>query len=159
MKNFIALLVFAGGFTAWFFYHQKAELTEGLEAASQQLAQLEQNLASKRQEFQAMSGMMNIKSKITAKRAELAELQSKTKSVQQAARVATEEKKAALALLRQRFVGQTLPIKLMSGRDLGSVRVMKLDDSGLSVATTSGIVKIQPNELPQELRGKFLYSF
>ena len=36
---------------------------------------------------------------------------------------------------------------------------MKMDDAGLSVATTSGVVKIVPNELPLPLQAQFLYSF
>jgi len=158
MKNFLALLLFAGGFAAWYLYNQNKEAKEGLESAQLQLADLEKNIASRRAEYQAASGAMAIKAKITGKKTELADLNKKLKATHAIQNTTIKEKQATLAAIRQKFIGQTIPMALASGRDLGQVRIIKMDEAGLSVATTSGVVKVLPNELPPALRAQFLYS-
>jgi hypothetical protein len=159
MKNILILLLFAGGYTAWFFYHQKSGINEGLAAAQNQITDLEKAIAGKRAEAQAVSKVLAIKVKIAEQKAALAEVQKKTKSVNDAHASTLKAKYDTLASIRQKFIGVTMPIVLASGRDLGQVRIMKMDDAGLSVATTSGVVKIVPNELPPALQVQFLYSF
>jgi hypothetical protein len=158
MKNILALLLFGGGFAAWYLYHQHQEAQEGLESAQMQLAELEKNITNRRVEFQAASGAMNIKAKIAAKKAELAELNKKLQANHAEQNTTQKERQATLSAIRQKFIGQTLPMALVSGRDLGQVKIIKMDEAGLSVATTSGVVKVLPNELPPALRAQFLYS-
>ncbi len=159
MKNFLVLLLFAAGYAAWYFYHQKTEINEGLASAQHQISELERATSGKRAEYEAAGKVMAIKAKIAAQKATLADLQKQIKSLQDAQAATVKEKYDTLAAIRQKFIGQTLPIKLTSGRDLGQVRIMKMDDAGLSVATTSGVVKIVPNELPLPLKAQFLYTF
>jgi hypothetical protein len=154
MKNFLALLLFAGGFAAWYLYNQHNEAKEGLESAQGQLAELDKNIAGRRAEFQAVSSVMAIKAKIAAKKTELADLNKKLQDTH----ATMKERQATLAAIRQKFIGQTMPMTLASGRDLGQVRIIKIDEAGLSVATTSGVVKVLPNELPPALRAQFLYT-
>lgn len=158
MKNFLALLLFAGGFAAWYLYNQHNEAKEGIESAQLQLADLEKNITGRRAEFQAASSVIAIKGKIASKKTELADLNKKLQDTHAAQNNTMKEKQATLAAIRQKFIGQTMPMALASGRDLGQVRIIKIDEAGLSVATTSGVVKILPNELTQALRAQFLYS-
>lgn len=158
MKNFLALLLFLGGFAAWYFHHEKTETLGGIESAQAQLADLEKNTATKRAEYQAAVGMMNIKAKVDAKKVELAELQKKLQALQQQQITTDRDKQNTLIAIRQKFIGQTLPIVLAGGRDLGNARIIKIDDTGLSVATTSGVVKIAPSELTNEQKALFHYT-
>ncbi|MES2594593.1 MAG: hypothetical protein V4662_04620 [Verrucomicrobiota bacterium] len=158
MKNLLILLVFAAGYTAWYFYHQKSEINEGLAAAQSQLTDLEKSIAGKRAESQAMAKVTAIQGQIAKQKSTLAELQAKLKTVRDTHVATVKEKNATLATIRQKFVGQTMAIKLVTGRDLGQVRIIKIDDTNISVATTSGVVKVAPHELSDALKVQFLYN-
>jgi hypothetical protein len=67
------------------------------------------------------------------------------------------ERQQTLAAIRQTFAGKTIPLKLNSGRDLGQVRIMKADDTGVTVALPSGVQKVPPQELPQDLKQALNY--
>ncbi len=159
MNNFLALLVFAGGFAAWYFYSQKKQSNEGIEAAQLQIADLEKVAVIKRGEFKAAESAMAIRAKITARKEEIKALQTKLQSLSTSKQAVDTEKLALLTAIRQKFIGRTLPMVLASGRNLGQVRIMKMEDAAVTVATTSGVVKVLPNELPLDLRGQFLYTF
>ncbi|MCA1963089.1 MAG: hypothetical protein LDL31_03980 [Prosthecobacter sp.] len=152
MKNIIALLLFAGGMSAWYFYHQLHEAELGLTAVQQQLADLEKSSAPRRAEYKAAGSVKAIKEKINAKKAELKTAQEKVQALEHARQQVLAEKAALLAALRQVHVGREFKLVLSSGRNLGQVRILKIEDSGLSIATTSGVTKVLPGELPQELR-------
>ncbi len=157
MKNFLALLVFAGGIAGWYLYHQKQEVTESLEAAQRQLAELEKVAGTRRAETQVMNGAMAVSQKIAGKQAELKELRGKLTTVQEAQAVVMRKRQQMLVAIRQTFVGKTMPLTLTTGRNLGSVRIVKSDDTGLTVAMTSGVLKVPPQELPQDLKTMLNY--
>lgn len=159
MKNFIALLIFAGGFYGWHLHHQKTQAEESLQAARYQLAEVESATVARRAEFQAADKAMAIKARINDQKAELAKLQARLQELATERNSVMAERQTALVAIRQKFIGRTIPLVTATGRDLGQVRIIKMDDSGLSVATTTGVAKILPNELPPELRTQFLYSF
>jgi hypothetical protein len=159
MKNFLALILFAGGFAAWYFYHQKQQSNEGLEAAQNQITDLEKVAVIKRGEFKAAEGAMAIRAKITARKNECKNLQTKLQTLNDSRQAVEAEKLSLLSAIRQKFIGRNLPMVLASGRNLGQVRIMKMEDDAVTVATTSGVVKVLPNELPLDLRGQFLYTF
>lgn len=159
MKNFLILLLFVGGYTAWYMYDQKKNILEGLESAQVQYDQLEKSVSGRRAEYQAAKKVVTIKQRLAEQKAGLAGLQKKLQAVQLAQNNQVKERQNTLAAIRQRFVGQTLPVVLASGRDLGQVRIMSMNEGGLSVATTSGIVKILPNDLPQALQVQFFYAY
>jgi hypothetical protein len=159
MKNFIALLIFAGGFYAWHLHHQKTQAEESVQAARYQLAEVESSTAARRAEFLAADKAMAIKAKINDQKAELAKMQTRLQTLATERNAVLAERQTALGAIRQKFIGRTIPLVTAAGRDLGQVRIIKMDDSGLSVATTTGVAKILPNELPPELRIQFLYSF
>ena len=159
MKNIIALLIFAGGFYGWYLHHQKTQAEESLQAARYQLAEVETSTAARRAEFQAADKAMAIKAKINDQKAELAKMQARLQALATERNSVMAERQTALVAIRQKFIGRTIPLVTAGGRDLGQVRIIKMDDSGLSVATTTGVAKILPNELPPELRTQFLYSF
>lgn len=159
MKNFLALMLFAGGFAAWYFYHQKQEISEGLVATQQQIADLEKAAGNKRGEFKAAESAMAIRAKIIARKDENKTLQTKLQTLNESRKTVEAEKLALLAAIRQKFIGRTLPMALVTGRNLGQVRIMKVEEAAVTVATTSGVVKVLPNELPADLRGQFLYTF
>jgi hypothetical protein len=159
MKNIIALLIFAGGFYGWYLHHQKTQAEESLQAARYQLAEVESSTSARRAEFQAAEKAMSIKAKINDQKAELARLQTRLQALSTERSSVLAERQTTLSAIRQKFIGRTFPLVTTGGRDLGQVRIIKMDDSGLSVATTTGVAKVLPNELPQELRSQFLYSF
>ena len=159
MKNFLIFLLFVGGYAAWFFYDQKKDIQEGLESAQVQYDQLEKSVSGRRAEYQAAKKVVTIKQRLAEQKALQADLQKKLQAVQLAQNNQVKERQNTLAAIRQRFVGQTLPIVLASGRDLGQVRIMSMNEGGLSVATTSGIVKILPNELPPAMQTQFFYAY
>lgn len=159
MKNFFIFLLFVGGYAAWYFYDQKRDLQEGLESAQVQFDQLEKSVSGRRAEYEAAKKVVTIKRRITEQKAQQAELLKKLQALQLAQNNQVKERQNTLAGIRQRFVGQTLPIVLASGRDLGQVRIMSINEGGLSVATTSGIVKILPNELTPALQTQFFYAY
>lgn len=159
MKNFIALLIFAGGFYGWYLHHQKTQAEESLQAARYQLAEVESATAARRAEFQAADKAMAIKARINDQKAEFTKLQARLQALATERNSVMAERQTTLVAIRQKFIGRTIPLVTAAGRDLGQVRIIKMDDSGLSVATTTGVAKILPNELPPELRTQFLYSF
>jgi len=159
MKNFLIFLLFVGGYAAWFFYDQKKDIQEGLESAQVQYDQLEKSVSGRRAEYQAAKKVVTIKQRLAEQKALQADLQKKLQAVQLAQNNQVKERQNTLAAIRQRFVGQTLPIVLASGRDLGQARIMSMNEGGLSVATTSGIVKILPNELPPAMQTQFFYAY
>lgn len=159
MKNFLTLILFAGGFAAWYFYNQKQESNEGLAAARSQIADLEKVAVIKRGEFKAAEGAMAIRAKITARKDEIKTLQTKLQTLNDSRRAVEADKLALLTAIRQKFIGRTIQLVLAGGRNLGQVRIMKMEDAAVTVATTSGVVKVLPNELPPDLRGQFLYTF
>lgn len=159
MKNVIALLIFAGGFYGWYLHHQKTQAEESLQAARYQLAEVETATSARRAEFQAADKAMSIKAKINDQKAEFARLQTRLQTLAAARSSVLAERQTTLTAIRQKFIGRTFTLVTSGGRDLGQVRIIKMDDSGLSVATTTGVAKVLPNELPQDLRSQFLYSF
>lgn len=159
MKNIIALLIFAGGFYGWYLHHQKTQAEESLQAARYQLAEVETSTAARRAEFLAAEKAMSIKTKVNDQKAEFARLQTRLQALFKERSSVLAERQTTLGAIRQKFIGRTFPLTTTGGRDLGQVRIIKMDDSGLSVATTTGVAKVLPNELPQELRSQFLYSF
>lgn len=54
--------------------------------------------------------------------------------------------------LRQKFVGREINLSLTTGRNLGQVKILKIEDSGISLATTSGVLKVSPRELSPQIR-------
>jgi hypothetical protein len=153
MKNFLALLVFAGGFAGWYLYHQKQEVEESL--ASTEIH--EKEAAIKRAEFQSLNGVMAIRKKAAEKQAELTQLRNQLKTLRDAKDAVARERQQTLAAIRQTFAGKTIPLKLTTGRDLGQVRIMKADDTGVTVALPSGVQKVPPQELPQDLKQALNY--
>jgi hypothetical protein len=77
--------------------------------------------------------------------------------VQEAQAAVMRERQQMLVAIRQTFVGKTILLTLTTGRNLGSVRIMKSDDTGLTVAMTSGVLKVPPHELPQDVKTMLNY--
>jgi hypothetical protein len=157
MKNFLALLVFAGGFAGWYLYHQKQEVEESLAATQKQSEIHEKEAAIKRAEFQALNSVMAIRKKAAEKQAELILLRNQLKTLRDAKDAVARDRQQTLAAIRQTFAGKTIPLKLNNGRDLGQVRIMKADDTGVTVALPSGVQKVPPQELPQDLKQALNY--
>ncbi len=157
MKNFIALLIFAGGFTGWYLHHEKNETTDSLQQARQQLGDIEKSITDRRIEFQRYSTVGTLHKQVTNKQEELKNLNDKLKSLGDQKSALLKEQSQQRALLRQTQVGKTLHLTLTTGRALGQVRVLKVDDTGLSVANANGIIKVLPSELPPEIKQMFLF--
>ncbi len=151
MKNFLALLVFSGLFSGWYLFNQHKETQERLNEAELQYAEIEKIASVRRAEFQGLNSAITIKNKAAEKQKELDALRDKLKTLQNSQQVMLQKRYETLHAIRQTQIGKTISLKLNSGRDLGQVRLMKIDDTGISVATPSGVVKVAPNELPPEV--------
>lgn len=157
MKNFFALFIFAGGFVGWYLYHEKKEAIEGLHQAKQQLGDFEKSITERRSEFQLYSRVATLKKQINSKQVELKSLNDKLQSLGDQTSALLSEQAQLRSIIRQKHVGKTIILTLNSGRNLGSVRILKIDDSGVSVANATGIIKVQPSELPPDLKQLMLY--
>ena len=157
MKNFLALLVFAGLLSGWYLFNQHKETAERLSEAQRQYDEIGQIASVRRSEFQGINSAITIKNKAAEKQKELNDLRIKLKTLEDSQQVMFQKRFETLHALRQTHVGKTIALKLNSGRDLGQVRLMKIDDSGVAVATPSGVVKVAPNELPPEVSQMLLF--
>jgi hypothetical protein len=157
MKNFIALLIFAGGLTGWFLHHEKIETADSLQQAKQQLGELEKSIIDRRSEFQRYRTIGSLQKQIADKQVELKTLNDQLTNLRDQKSALLQEQSQQRAILRQTQVGQTLNLTLTTGRALGQVRILKVDDTGISVTNASGIVKVLPSELPPEIKKMFLF--
>jgi len=157
MKNFIALFIFAGGITAWFLYQQKTEMADNLKQSRALLAETEVIAEARRADFQKANAVMLIQQKLNAKEAELKQMALTFQAFTEAKKDLIKEKQTLLATIRQKQVGKTISLTLINGRILGEVRITKADDSGLSVAMSSGVLKISPQELPDSVKKNLGY--
>ncbi len=158
MKNFLALLLFLGGMSGWYLHHQHREAESSLASAKQQWMELEKVASTRRTEFKAANAVMSIKEQIKTKKAELKKLQDEAASLEISRQQVISQKNSLILSLRQKFVGRDVSLTLTSGRNLGQVKILKIEDSGLSVATTSGVVKVSPAELSPEIRSALFLS-
>lgn len=157
MKNFIALFLFAGGFAAWYLHHEKQETTDSLQHSQTQLTDLEKALEDRRTEFQRYSTIAVLQKKVASKQAEFKDLSDTLKKLGTQKEAVIKEQQQQRGVIRQAQVGKTITLTLTSGRALGPVRVLKVDDTGISVANATGIVKVLPSELPPEIKQMFLF--
>lgn len=157
MKNFIALLIFAGGFTGWYLHHEKNETADSLQQAKQQLGEIEKSMIDRRSEFQRYSTVGTLQKQVATKQQELKLLNDKLNLLGDQKNALLLKQAQQRAVLRQDQVGKILQLTLVTGRALGQVRVLKVDDSSLSVANANGIVKVLPSELPPEIKQMFLF--
>lgn len=157
MKNFIALLIFAGGFTGWYLHHEKNETADRLQEAQQQLGEIEKSIIDRRSEFQRYSTVSTLQKQVATRQQELKILNDKLTHLGDQKSAILQEQAQQRSVLRQVQVGKTLQLTLVTGRALGQVRVLKVDDTGLSVANANGIVKVLPSELPPEIKQMFLF--
>lgn len=157
MKNFIALLIFAGGFAGWFLYNEKNETADSLQQARQQLSDMDKSIAERRTEFQRYSTVATLQKQVASKQAELKSLNDKLQSLGNQTSAVIKEQQEQRGVLRQAQVGKTINLTLVTGRALGQVRILKIEDTGISVANATGIVKVLPSELPPEIKQMFLF--
>jgi hypothetical protein len=158
MKNFIALLIFAAGGTAWYFYHQYSEAEALNVDYAKNLSVQEEGVAAKRAEIQSYAQLLDLQKQVQIKQAEVEEVGGKGRELQQQLVRLGVDKAAIISKARQVLVGQTLSeLVLKDGRKLQTVKIMNVDDSGLSVIVPSGVQKIPAGDLPADLREKLHY--
>jgi NADH dehydrogenase FAD-containing subunit len=138
--------------SGWYLYHQHSEAQASLSAAKQQWAELEKSVSNRRSEYQASSAVMTIKDQIKGRKAELKKLQDEVATLDFSQKKVVLERHQLIVGLRQKFIGRDVNLTLTSGRNLGQVKILKVEDSGISLATTNGVVKVSPGELSPEIR-------
>lgn len=159
MKNFIALILFATGIAAWYFYQQQQKAATELTEITQNLTNYEQSVLARRSEFKAFVSALDLQKKIQAKQQEITAIQAKERGLKEKISALGREKSRLVSSARQSVIGQTFPeLLLTDGRKLAQVKILKADDSGLAVSLNSGIQKIAPSELPENLRLKLHYG-
>ncbi len=158
MKNLLVLLLFAGGFYGWYAYHKNEQMKVDVEEARKNLEVFEQRVMTRRSEFQAIITALDQQKQAAAKTEEIKAIKAKEALQEDELRSLEREKGQIISRLRQAWVGTVIPeLALVDGRKLVQVRVSKSDESGLSVTSTSGVVKILPKDLPEEWRKKLHY--
>jgi flagellar motility protein MotE (MotC chaperone) len=157
MKNFIALLLFLGAFAGWYLHNEKKQTAESLQESLQQLAEAEKTITNQRSEFQRYSTVGALKQQIAGKQAEFKEVNDKLKSLRDQTEAVVKDQQKQRGIIRQAQVGKSINLTLVSGRIFGQVRIMKVDDTGISVANATGIVKVPLTELPPDLKRMFLF--
>lgn len=159
MKNFLALLIFVGAAAAWYFYHQYSEAKTVNTGYEKTLALHEQSVAARKAELQSYAQLLELQNQIKGKQAEIAAIAAKEADVRKRLAAVGAEKQAVISRARQSFVGQTWPeLVLADGRKLQNVKVLKVEDSGLSLITPTGVQKITAADLPPEMRQKLHYA-
>ena len=159
MKNFFALLIFAavmaGG--AWYFYTKNTN--QFLTGVGDQVEQLEKRVASRRAEAALTTAALEAKAKAEASRKALAILVEQQRSLADQEVALKREKEKMTTAARQSLVGTVLDtVTLPDGRKLDQARVMKVDDTGVTLTTPSGVVRVLPHEFTPELRQYFGYN-
>ena len=159
MKNFIALLIFVGafGYAGWHFYTKDA--TSRIQSVSTQLAPLEQIVAQKRAELAAVNAALETQKQAAATRVALAFINARQKLLNEEKIALLRQRQQFTSSSRESLVGVVLTeLTLADGRKLNQARVMKVDDSGVSFALPSGVLRVSPRELTPELRDYFRYG-
>lgn len=152
MKNFFLFLLFAGGLSAWYLYYQQGKAAAELTELSKNLALYEQSVQQRRVEFQALTKAVELQKKIQLKQGEIATVQERERGLKEVLAGLVKKRAAVILSARQAYVGRVLPeLTLTNGKKLAQVKILKADDSGLSVSLPSGIQKILPSELPPEM--------
>lgn len=159
MKNLIALLLFLGGFSLWKFYSDQQEMTDGLASANEHLVALEKSLAPRRDEVRAYAEAAALKTQIASTKAEITKLQTEAQSNQRESARLLEESLSLIAKARQAWQGRVLSnLVLKDGRSLGNARILRLEETSLSLATGAGVAKISPALLPDPIRQALHYQ-
>jgi hypothetical protein len=159
MKNLIALLLFLGGASAWKMWYDHQNHLEGLSAAQEQAAALDKSLQGTRAEVKAYAQIAQLRGQITLAENAVNSLRQQQLQAEQNLQITQSQTLQSLAQARQKFAGQVLQgLQLQDGRKLGNVRLIKLEENNISVATVGGVVKFAPAQLPEPLRRQFFYQ-
>lgn len=153
MKNFLAILLFVGGFGGYYGYRY---ISEARTTISDNLVQLEgQNkiAAAREQEFKTIVNALELSRQVAAKRKELADIQAQQQAIDKQRAVIAQRKQKEVSGSRQSLVGTVLTdLTLLDGRKFAEARITKIDDSGVLLTVPSGVVKVKPTDLTPEIR-------
>ncbi|TDU68138.1 hypothetical protein EI77_03255 [Prosthecobacter fusiformis] len=158
MKNFIALLVFISAGASWYVWHQYSQAKKQNAEFTENLVIHEQAIVMRRAEVQAYSQLNDLLKKVRDKQSEIALVQGKERLLKEKLVSLRQQRSDIINSARRSFVGQTIPeLTLTDGRKLITVRVLNVEESGLSVSLPSGVQKISRAELPQDWRTRLHY--
>lgn len=158
MKNLLVLLLLGGGLTAWFFYQEHGQKRAELADLQKNVTANEASVAGRRAELDAIVKALDLRKKVEARQAEIQAIDAKRTQLQEKIARASAQRAKIVTDMRQTVVGALIPeLTLTDGRKLTQVRVTKADDSGLSVTLPSGVQKLKPEELPDDLRQQLHY--
>lgn len=156
MKNFLALILFAGGLAGWYFYDQFQKMKTQLADMRKNIEAYDSTLSSRRDEFQSIVAALELQKKVEFRKAEIVALRAKAEQSRQGLQGLRREHTAIIREIRGRFVGQFVPeFVLADGRKLNQVRITKVDETGVALTSPSGVTKLRPSELSPELKAKF----
>lgn len=156
MKNFIALLLFAGvfGYAGWHFYSKDTVVQN--RNFTEQIAILEKKTLAQKAELTLITNALETQKKAASMRQALAILTAQQKSLTDQKTALLKDKQKLLSSGRQTLIGVNLTdITLADGRKLDKARIIKVDDSGVSLAVSSGVIRLSPRDLTPELRTYF----
>lgn len=153
MKNFIALCLFILAAGGWYYYQQYSKATRAAQEYARAVPLLEQQVDAKRKESQAFEALAAMQARIQAKNAEVAGVKARTVELERAMAALRQERQKLVAAHRDQFTGQTLPVlQLVQGRRLENVKIVKVEETGISVMLPSGLIKIPAGDLPEDMR-------
>ena len=158
MKNLIALLVFCGGFAAWYLYRQQHAAETSLAESKLHVEAFAKSLEIKRAEFNTIVRALELKRQAAAKLAEVKAIEAQEDALENEIIGLQREKGQLIGRIRQSVAGQVIPEwVLKDGRKFNQVRIMKADDAGVSISSASGVQRVLPKDLPDEWRQRLHY--
>lgn len=158
MKNFIALLLFAGGFAGWYLYNKHEKVKSALAEAQINLKILEDDVVRKRGESQTLTSVAQLRKQVQERQGQLAALQAKQRVLDEARKKVMLERAQILTTIRKSFIGKEFAeLALANGRKLEKAKIMKLEGNEITFSTATGVTKIAPTELPADLRQQMRY--
>jgi|GEM_PF-1063410 len=159
MKNFIALLLFCTAFGGWYLYQKHDSAQKELVEISKSSSAYEQTLTARRSELQAFVKVLELQKKIQSTQADILGIKEKDGKIKDDISKLVTERARIVSKTRQSMIGMILPeLTLTDGRKLAQVKILKADDSGLSVSLPVGVLKILPSELPDDMQQRLHYS-
>ena len=126
-----------------------------MQVTQEQIALAEQTLAARQSEFQIISNALALQRKVVEMGKEVVAAQAREQALENEKAEVGRLRNNVVGDARRALVGTVLPeVTLTDGRKLSNARVMKIEDSGVSFAVPTGVVKVTPQELPPQLRSQ-----
>lgn len=160
-KLFVYLLALAGIIGVTYFVYFTNEVDE----AQAELTQLTANIENHREAVKNNASLLEMKKEVAAwlkatavVEAEIAKLRKQLSAVQEEEQALALQFSTVILRNRNQTVGMTFPeLKLANGLVLRNARIQNVEDDGLRVQHSTGLMKIGHSDLPEDLKDRLRY--